>query len=71
MAVLVPRRKSFKFVERLKKVCCRNYSVDERLTTVARKNVDSGTLADQKENDIDMIAATYILQNYLDSQNIK
>ena len=54
MAVLVRKEKKFlKFAERLKKVCCRNYSMDERLTTVAaEKMLIHGDVSRSKENEL-------------------
>lgn len=44
-------------------------SWDERLTTVAANRVmhETGTKISKKKHIVDMIAATYILQGYLDS----
>jgi len=66
--------KVLKFAERLKKRFALEIILwDERLTTVAaEKMLLHGDVSRAKRKKvIDMIAATYILQNYLDSQNIK
>ncbi len=66
--------KVLEFVEQLKKRLSTEIILwDERLTTVAaEKMLISADLRRKKRKKvIDMIAATYILQGYLDHQNIK
>jgi len=66
--------KVLKFAERLKKRFAVEIILwDERLTTVAAEKmlIHGDVSRSKRKRVIDMIAATYILQNYLDSQNIK
>lgn len=66
--------KVLKFAERLKKRFAVEIILwDERLTTVAAEKmlIHGDVSRSKRKRVIDMIAATYILQNYLDSQNTK
>lgn len=62
------------FVERMRKRFTQEIILwDERLTTVAAEKtlIDADVSRGKRKQVIDMVAATYILQGYLDSRNIK
>ncbi|KXG74038.1 Holliday junction resolvase RuvX [Thermotalea metallivorans] len=62
------------FVERMRQHFSQEIILwDERLTTVAAEKtlIDADVSRGKRKQVIDMVAATYILQGYLDSRNIK
>lgn len=66
--------KVLEFVERLKKRFSMEIILwDERLTTVSAERILIGADVSRgkRKQVIDMVAATYILQGYLDGQNIQ
>ena len=66
--------KSRAFGERLAQICdCKIDYQDERLTTVMgeRMLIDAGMRRDKRKQVIDKIAATIILQSYLDSHALR
>ncbi|MBQ9266719.1 MAG: Holliday junction resolvase RuvX [Clostridia bacterium] len=63
--------KTEKFIEKLEKTFgLKVEKIDERLTTVSahRTMTELGVSKDKKKNLVDTIAATYILQTYLDKK---
>ncbi len=66
-------QETYEFAEKLKKYCNQDIVfVDERLTTVSAEKVliDANVSRKNRKQVIDKVAATFILQSYLDKKDV-